>query len=390
MKRILLYVLAIPLILMGCGGEKGIDTSTLAGKKEQLLKLQKTLSETEKEISQLEAEITELDPNLAAAALKIPVSAKAVEVRDFKHFVKVQGQVEANRNILVSPEMPGNITQIYVKEGQRVAAGKVLAKLDDAVLQRNIEEVKTQLELAQILYDKQQRLWDQEIGTEVQLLQAKTQKESLERRLATVEEQVNMTRIKAPISGTIDEILPKIGEMVSPGMPVFRVVNTNDLSLKAQVSESYIPYIKRGDAVNVKFPALDKELNARVSVVGEFIHPTARTFDVEVKLPSSVKAKPNMFGEISINDRLIKNAILVPMYVLQKSESGRYVYVAEKNEAGEWIALRKDVVLGLSYQGEAVVEEGLDAKDLLITDGYKDLSDGQLIDIMNASDIVNN
>ena len=389
MKRITLFALAGALLIWGCG-EKGIDTSTLEGKKAQLRAWQDEMAALDKKVSQMEDEIAKLDPSMATAALKVPVSAKAVEVRDFKHYVNVQGQVEANKNVLVSPEMGGNITRIYVKEGQRVGAGKVLAQLDDAVIQRNIEEVKTQLELAQILYDKQQRLWDQEIGTEVQLLQAKTNKESLERRLATVEEQLNKTRIKAPISGTIDEILPKVGEMVAPGMPVFRVVNTSDLSLKAQVSESYIPYIKRGDAVKVKLPTLNKELNARVSTVGQFIHPTARTFEVEVRLPRSVGAKPNMFGEISINDRLVKKAVMVPLYVLQKSENGNYVYVAEQDDAGEWVAKRKDIVLGLSYQGEAEVKDGLKPSDRLITDGYKDLSDGQLIEIMNLGDFAQN
>jgi membrane fusion protein (multidrug efflux system) len=312
----------------------------------------------------------------------VAVETTVLKTRTFQHFLSVQGQVESNQNILVSPQSSGPITRLNVKEGQFVKRGQTLAKIDDDIMQRNVEEVETQLELATILYEKQKRLWDKEIGTEVQYLQAKSNKETMERRLATLREQLDMSVITAPISGVVDKVFPKIGETVAPGQPAFQLVNTSDLSLKAKLSETHSQNVKVGDEVKVSIPIINKDYEARVSVEGQSIDPVSRTFMVEVKLPRDSDIKPNMFGKLSINDQTIEDAVVIPLKVIQKAEKGNYVYVANKVD-GQWVAQRRMVKLGFSYEGEGLIEKGLQAGENLITVGYKNLSDGQIINISN-------
>ncbi len=363
------------LIMMACGGKE--EANTPEAKRAELKELKKQQIALSKKIKDLEAEVGKLDTSQVAKT--VPIVMESVKASTFKHYVNIQGQVEVDNNVLVSPEVAGILTKIYVKEGQNVKKGQTLAKVDDAIMRSSLAEIQTQLDLANIMHDKQKRLWDKEIGTEVQYLQAKNAKESLERRMATLEEQISRTNIKSPIWGEVEEILPKTGEMVSPGFPAFRVVNGSALTLKAQLSESYVPYIHRGDKVTVAFPTIDKTLEASVSRVGQQVDPKSRTFTVEVKLPKNPDVKANMFGELLINDRVTENAIQVPQRVLQKAEKGNYVFVAEKKPSGEWAAALKVVEIGLTYEGQVEIKSGLSAEDQLITSGYKGLSDGQLI-----------
>lgn len=361
-------------LLVACGNQ---EPTTLGGKKAVLDAKKKALIALNNEIEALQKEIEKMDPQAKIQARKIPVSVEDLTPTTFQHFINVQGQVEANKNILVSGMQAGRITSIYVKEGQYVKRGQILAQIDDAVMKSSIEEVKSSLDLATIMFEKQQKLWNQEIGTEVQYLTAKNQKESLERRLATLEKQLDLSKIKAPISGSIDEILPKVGEMLNPGFPAFRIVNASDLSLKANLSEVHLPFIKKGDKVLVKFPTINVETQARISAVGQSIDPNNRTFTVEAKLPNNRLFKSNMFGQISVNDQTIANAIVVPLEVIQQTDVGQFVYTAEKNEEGQWMSKRKNVKTGLNAEGIVLIEEGLAAGEKLVTVGYKDLSDGQ-------------
>lgn len=376
-----IILLVLSLAAVACGGSTGTP-KTLEGKKALLAAKKQNLLNLNKEISTLEAEIIAEDPSAKKAARSTSVSTQTLQDGTFQHYVRVQGQVEANKNVMISPQTAGIVTRILVKEGQFVRRGQLLAQLDDAVMRSSVEEVKTSLELATIMYDKQQKLWDQEIGTEVQLLTAKNQKESLERRLATLEEQLEMSKVKAPISGVVDEVSPKVGEAVSPGFPAFRIFNPTDLSLISQLSEAYIPFVERGDKVKIYFPALDKTIDAKVSVVGNSIHPNDRTFPVEVRLPNSKFFKPNMFGEIEINDRTIPDAITIPASLIQQTNEGPFVYIA-KADGEAWKAERRNIQTDLSYKGQVQVTEGLQAGDRLVTAGYKDLSDGQVVTLRN-------
>lgn len=351
---------------------------SLAAKQKALLAKKQELRQISQEIAQLEADIAQLDPSAQRDVRQAQVTVQEMQPQSFQHFIEVQGQVEANENILVSPQASGRVTNIYVKEGQSVRAGALLAKIDDAIAQASLKEVETQLELATELFARQQRLWNQGVGTEVQFLEAKNRKESLEKRLATLQEQLSLNRITAPISGTIEEIMPKAGEMVSPGMPAFRIVNNRDLNLVSNLSEMHIPYVKRGDEVIIEFPTLDLELAAKIAVVGQTIHPNDRTFTVEINLPNNALLKPNLFGTLKINDRSLDSALVLPLTLVQQSENGPFVFVA-KEVTGEWRAERRELTTGLSYDGKIAVETGLKPGDLLITTGYQDLSDGQVI-----------
>ena len=365
--------LSLWLFLASCGSQQ---VDSLQAKKAELKKLQGELTALNTQIKELEKDIQESDPELARQARKIPVRLESLKPTSFSHYVKVQGQIEANKNIIVSPKSAGTIQNIYVSEGQQVGRNKALAKIDDAILQRSIEEVETQYQLAKTMYEKQKNLWDQEIGTEVQYLTAKNQMEVLEKRANTLKEQASQAVVTAPISGRIDEIFPKIGESVAPGSPFFRIVNTSDLSLKVKLSEAYIPHVKRGDEVNIYFPALDEKLTTRVSSVGQAIDANKRTFDVEVKLPPKSQYKANMFGEISIKDQERAQALVLPINIVQRSEKGPFVYVAKEVETDLWKAERKVIETGLSYDGKIEVVEGLKEGDQVVTVGFKDLSDG--------------
>ena len=366
------------LLLAACGSQQ---PETLESKRAELKKKKSELVLINQEIKTLEADILAMDPAAAKAVSRIPVGVESLSPKEFKHFIEVQGQVEADKNVMVSPKTAGALNNILVKEGQYVKRNQVLAIIDDALIKSQIEELNTQIELAKILYQKQKNLWDQEIGTEVQYLTSKNQYESLKSKLATLNEQKQMARIKSPISGTVDAIMPKIGEAVAPGQPAFRIVNTSDLSLKAEVSEAYIPYIKKGDIVDIDFPTIDKEIKARISSVGQFIHPNDRTFTVEVRLPNNSLFKANMFGDLKINDRTVKDAIVVPLNVIQRSEEEEFVFILGKNENGETIAKRKVVETGLSDTGNIEIKNGLNAGEELITAGFNNLSEGQILEV---------
>lgn len=377
MNRILNITLVLGLLLglSACGGEESGES--LAQKRKQLEKLQGERVTLDTKIADLEKEIGKLD-TVEREIPPVPVKVSPLSLSSMNHYLEIQGSVESNRNVMVSPKMSGVITRIYVREGEYVSAGKVLAQLDDAVLKASRGELETQTALAKTIFEKQKRLWDQEIGTEIQYLQAKNNYEALQKRIASLDEQIAMSRITSPISGTVDEVLPNVGEMATPGMPVFRVVSPSDLSLTAKVSESHAPYVKRGDVVKVYFPAIDKSYNAKVSTVGQSIDPISRTFEVKVKLPADKQIKINMYGKMAINDRNLEDVIVTPVDVLQKGATGNYVYIAE-DQNGKWFARRRNVDMGLSYENKAEIVSGLKAGDRLITEGYKEVSDGQVV-----------
>jgi RND family efflux transporter MFP subunit len=272
----------------------------------------------------------------------------------------------------------GVVTQVHVKEGQNVGKGQTLAQIDNTLILNNIESMKTQLDLAKTVFERQKNLWDQKIGTEVQFLQAKANMENLERQLESLKEQNEMTRIKSPINGTVDKVFVKTGENIAPGMPAARVVNTSDLKLTANVSEAYVTQVRTGNKAIVIIPELKKELEAKVTFVGRTIDALSRTFIVEVQLPSHADLRPNMSGVVKVVYHTESSAIVVPINIVQTINNEKVLYVAEKS-GNNIVARRRVVTIAGVFDNLAQIDSGVSAGERVITFGYQGLSDGEVV-----------
>jgi membrane fusion protein, multidrug efflux system len=356
-----------------------VSCSASGDKKAKLEKLKVQRDQLSAQILQLESEI---NPN----GEKAEVKSSTVSVSDavesvFSHYIKVQGTVDGDQNIAVSPQMGGIVTAVYVKEGSNVKKGDLLAQLDNQVLKQSLEEVKTQLQLANSIYEKQSALWDKKIGSEVQYLQAKNGKESLEKRLITMKEQLKMAKILSPISGTVESVPLRVGEMASPGSSssTIRVINMSVAKISADVSESYATRIKDGNSVLVSFPDLGKEIESKLSFTGRFIDPTNRTFKVECKVSSKdVPLRANMIAYIKIKDYSNDKACCIPVNYVQNDQVGKFIFIAKQN-GKDWIAEKRMVKTGRDYDGVIEIIEGLKAGEKIVTAGFQNLNTGDKI-----------
>jgi RND family efflux transporter MFP subunit len=302
--------------------------------------------------------------------------AKQVE---FNHYIEVQGKVDGEDNIAVSAQMPGTITAVFVKEGQSVRKGQVLAQIDNNVMQQQLSNMEQQLEFVTNLYNKQKTLWDQKIGSEVQFLTAKNNKESLEKNLAALKDQIEMTRIKSPINGSVEEINLKVGQMASPGLPAVRVVNFNTVKVVAEMAEAYSSKIAPGNNVVIYFPDYKSEVASEISFTSKYINPVNRTFLTEVKLsPGEIEYRANMIAVVKINDYQNTSAFTVPITLIRDSPKGNFIYVA-RQEGGNMVARRLPVTIGSTYNGLAEILTGINAGEKIITTGFNNLIEGQLI-----------
>jgi membrane fusion protein (multidrug efflux system) len=367
-----IIAVAVAGLLAACSAASPDDD-----KKTRLQNLKTEQASLTKEIKKLEEEIAKENPDTEKKVRAKEVAVTEVTPRKFDHFIQTQGIVESENNILVSARSMGSITQVSVTEGQQVTKGQVLAQIDNSVIARSIESMKSQLELATSVFERQKNLWNQKIGTEVQYLQAKTSKESLEKQIASLQEQNEMNRIKSPINGTVDEVFVKVGENIAPGMPAIRVINGSDLKMTARVSEAYVTNIKKGNAVVVNVPELKKDIQAQVTFVGNNIDPLSRTFNIEVKLPSLPNLKPNMTATVRVIFDSEKAALVVPVNTIQSLNDEKIVYIAE-TDGKQTIARKKVVTIEGVYANEAQVQ-GLKAGDKLISVGYQGLNDGDPI-----------
>ncbi|ABG59768.1 efflux RND transporter periplasmic adaptor subunit [Cytophaga hutchinsonii] len=344
-------------------------------KKAELEKLKSEQTTLAEKIKTLEEEIKKTDTSAGAATKYIVVGFEQVKKKPFTHYLQIQGKIDSDKNVEISSSVGGSVDQVYVVKGQQVQKGALLAKTDGDQLMKGIQEVDKQLELLNQLYDKQKRLWDQQIGTEVQYLNAKNQKEAAESRKATLQEQYSKTSIRAPFSGVIDEVYTKEGQMLAPGMPAFRLVNTGDLKLVAAVSESYVSKVKVNQEAIVTFPDINKEIKTRVKVVGDVIDPTNRTFQVDLDLKQDKNLlKANMISYIKIKDYSNPAVIVIPVNLVQRNNDKNYVYVVDGN-----ISAKRFITLGQYYDNSVEVLDGLKEGEKLITIGYQDLVEGQPI-----------
>ncbi|MGA1665858.1 MAG: efflux RND transporter periplasmic adaptor subunit [Bacteroidia bacterium] len=364
-------------LLIACGGQETADPAA------RLKELQAEQARIGAEIQKIQQELRQSGSNPSAAGASSVktklVQAMTLEEGPFRTWVEVQGTVDARQSIEVTAESMGVVRNIKVKEGQKVNKGQVLAELDQTVLLQSIEEIKGQLDFAQQLYTKQANLWKQNIGSEVQYLSAKNQKESLERRLATIQSQLDLTRIKAPVSGTVDQVYLKLGQSTAMGMPAVRVVNFDDLRVITDLSESYVSRVREGATVELEFKDINASSEGRIAYVARSISALNRTFRAEVPLNNrSGLYRPNMIVGMKINDYTTNKAIKIPVNLVQNSEEGPFVMIVQ-GEGLNLKATRVPVKVGRSNGIETEILQGLQSGDRIITTGYNDLNDGQAI-----------
>jgi len=368
MRKIIYYSVLI-VFLSSCSS---------SDKKAELAKLKVQRDQLNTEISKLENEV---NPGNKNDSKSITVSVTDAVETVFNHYIQVQGTVDGDQNIAVSPQIPGIVTAVYVKEGSNVGKGQLLAELDGRVLKQSLEEVKTQLVLANSIFQKQSALWDKKIGSEVQYLQAKTNKESLEQRLGTMREQLKQARIVSPISGTVESVPLRVGQSVSPGVPTstIRVINMSVAKISADVSEAYASRIHDGNSVLVNFPDVGKDIETKLSFAGRFIDPTNRTFKVECKISSKdLVLRANMIAYIKIKDYSNSKAISLPVNYVLNDQKGKFIYVAKQKGTG-WIAEKRIIKTGKDYDGLVEVLEGLNTGEKIVSAGFQNLNAGSSI-----------
>jgi len=353
--------------------------------------IEKQISDYENQIADLETKIKDLKSELPAdtktqndESNKTLVGIDNLQYTNFTHYLEVTGNVESQLEAYISPEINGLLKSINVKEGDFVKKGQLLASIDTDMIKNSIREVKTQLDLAKTIYKKQKELWDQNIGSEIQYLQAKTNKETLENKLTSLNTQLNMASIKAPFGGYIETVYQKIGEIGSPGRQLFLLINLKDLKVTANVSESYIPFINKGDKVSIEFPTFpDVKINAKIDVVGAVINPNNRTLEIQMPIinPDNM-LKPNIISNIKLIDYSNDSALIVPSIVIKNDANNKnYIYITEER-SGNTYAKKTFVKTGKSYGNQTMITEGLNVGDNVIVQGYNIVKNSSMIKIM--------
>ncbi|RWY54191.1 efflux RND transporter periplasmic adaptor subunit [Mucilaginibacter gilvus] len=361
MKK-LLYIPAI-LLLAACSKPKD--------KKAELADLQKQQQEINAKITKLQSEVGNVDSTKA-----VEVGALEVKTGTFVNYVQIQGKIDAQDNVTAYPQSPGTIVSLNAKPGQHVSRGQVLAQLDASVLHQQIAQTEANVDLQKTIYQRQKNLWDQKIGTEVQFLQAQTNYQAGLKSIAALRSQANLYRIVAPISGTIDQMDLKLGQVAQPGTTGIRIVNADVLKVKADVPESYSGSVGTGNKVMILVPDAHDSLTTNVTFAAKAIDPTSRSFAVEIKLPHRASLRPNMTAIIKIANYTKNGAIAIPVKSVQRSEEGDYVYL---NVNG--VAKRTAIKVGATYGGMSEILSGLKAGDQLVTDGATDIEDGDKIKV---------
>jgi RND family efflux transporter MFP subunit len=371
--KIIIAILSIITIILTSCGDK-----TVEAKMASLEKLKSEQAALSTKIKALEDEIKSSGAKIESREKIVNVAVSNVETSKYNHFITVQGRVDGDENATISAKVPGLVINVLVKPGSVVKAGQVLAEFDGNAIRKQIQPLETNLVFLTDLYYKQKALWDKQIGSEIQYKQAKTNKEALEQNINAMREQLSMYKITATVNGTIDVVNLKIGQMAMPGMPYFTIVNFNKLKVKADVAESFANKIKEGNVAQVEFPDINKSITSKITYSGKGISALNRTFGVEVALSNDNTYLPNMIAVLKIIDYSKDNAIVIPVNCIQNSQEGTTVYVAV-TENGKTIAKKHLVTVGSTYNDKAEILSGLQIGEKLITVGYGDLNDGELI-----------
>ena len=390
MKKIVsLIILAI--VVVACGGENASVEDVVASKNLESIRskraeLTKELKSLEDQVKLLDDAISELDDNA-----KLPlVTTMSVQAQKFDHYLELQGDVMTDQNVLVYPEMPGTLFKVYVKEGQRVSKGQLLGSIDDGGLSSQLAQLKTQLALAKTTFERQERLWNQNIGSEIQYLQAKSQYEAQESAVKQLESQVAKSSIRAPFSGIVDEVIKDQGTVVSPGpgSEVFRIVNLSNMHVEVDVPEAHLGNITPGKTVEVYFPVLGESVQTTIRQTGNFINPGNRSFRVEIPVPNkNGQIKPNLTAIAKINDYSSEEAILIPQSVVSENATGeQYVYLTQTDDSKNGMIAKRSIIQLGKTQGDIVeVVSGLKSGDQIIIEGARSVRDNQKIKILNET-----
>jgi len=361
----------ITLFVMGCSENENSEIS-----------IEERLKKLESERAELDTKISELRSQLGDEKKAIPVELMNLGKNNFSHFVSLYGEVASDQDVDMSPKSMGLVTSVKVTEGQRVSKGQLLALLDDEMVNKRLKEAKDSYEFIKTIFEKQKRVWEKNVGSELEYLKAKNDLESMENRLSILKEELSNMRIVAPFSGVIDKVYIKEGEMASPNFPAFHIVSESDLKVRADVSESVSYRLNKGESAEVFFPDLDLDtLDLKISAISKSIDKANRTVSVFVDLPKSVynKVKPSMLASVRFKTAQIDSALTLPTNLLQQEGTTEYVFVAKKDSEGKLIADKKIVVKGKSYGGVTEILGGLKPSENIITVGYEGLKEGDLI-----------
>jgi membrane fusion protein, multidrug efflux system len=383
MKRSIYSLFAVVVLLTACGKGKKETTATITDKKVKLEKLKSEQRKIGDQINTLEAEIATMDPSASAGSARL-ISIMPLAPQSFTHYIELQGKVDAvNISYVAPPNGQGGVVKaLYITQGQSVRKGQVLARLDDQLIRQQIAPLQAQLNAAEDTYRRTKNLWDQGIGTYQQVLTAQTQVETLKRNIGVLQKQASLMTVTAPTAGVIDQLNVKVGEFFGGMTPVpqIRIVNTNNMKIVASVPENYLNRVHVGSHLLVFLPEQNNmQLDAVVNVVQKVIDPNTRSFNIEAKIPSG-NLKANQIAKIRIQDYNNSNVIVIPVNLVQTDEKGKYVYVAEK-KADKMIASKRSIFTGETYNGMIEVKSGLNAGDQLITEGYQNLYEGQVVSV---------
>jgi len=374
----ILVIGVLALLLNACGQNGDVESkkAELKQKKTELQKIQASIIELEKEISALDPEFGKKNRKATL------VTTRNVEKTVFEHYVEVTGAVKSRKNVLISAENMGSIRKVLHKEGSEVKRGQLLLTMDTELYQRSLDQLETEYDLAVTMFKKQANLWNQNIGTEVQYLEAKNRKESLENQIANVKTQISKSQVRAPFAGTIESVYVREGEMAQMGSPLVRIVNHHDMYIKADLSEAYVGNFKKGDPVVVTFPSLEKTIESKISSVGQVIDEMNRTFAIEALLPlTSFTIKPNLIAIVKIKDYHHDEAIVVPSKLIQKDNRGDFVFVTEQNSE-ELVAKKVQVDRGRTYKSNTMITSGLTGNEVLIDQGFRDVAEGSKVKVV--------
>ena len=388
----LLSIIFLSILIVSCGGNKKetVDEIINSGDLEKI-KLKRSEIKTQEQEIALQLKMLDSAKKALEGSKNLQlVTTFEVNEQVFNHYLEVQGNVVTKQNIVLYPEYAGTLTHVYVTEGQKVTKGQVLAKIDDSGLSQQLAQLKVQENLAKTTYERQKRLWDQKIGSEIQFLQAETNYQAQQSAVKQLEAQLYKTNVVAPFSGIVDEVISEQGSVVAPGQsPILRIVNLSDMYVEAEVPETYLTSIVPGKKVEAFFPVLNKNISTKVRQVGNYINPNNRAFKIEVDIPNqNYEVKPNLTTRLKINDYTNEKAILIPQNVISENgEGNQYIYIIkEADTLDHAIAIQTFISTGKTEGDYIEVLTGLQHGDKVIKEGARSVQNEQEVEVMKNMD----